>query len=595
MLNKNKKQTHETVSMNDVFRLIKYAFQFKTEVFKGLSLLLIAVLIGLLSPFIIKHIFDYHLIQNPVDQQAIIRLAISYLIIEIIGQGIRLWSNIEFQKVSVGVIKNMRIQVFEKIQEQHIEFFDTMPAGKIVSKITNDTAAVGELYTSFFSKILSAIVYLAGVIIALWIISPPFAMMCTIIVLIGFWFIKFYTRHATRHTQNIRQKLSELNGIINESIQGIPIIRAYNGQNKILNEFEQVNKERADSEMKLLVLESALSHNIISILRSTSMTLLILYFGIRVLGNRSDSTIGNIYVYMNYIGLIFKQANGIFEKMPQLQRAVVASKQVFEIIDKEGTPITEQKIERIKGNVSFRDIWFAYKEEEYVLKNINFEAKEGQTIGLVGHTGSGKSSILNLLMKFYQAQKGQILIDGQNLADIPAQSIREHMGIVLQEPYLFTGTILSNITLDNPSITRKQAEEALAMVGGDLVLQGLKEGIDEKVVERGNTLSAGQRQLISFARALAHDPRILILDEATSSVDSQTEQIIQEGMKILMQGRTTFVIAHRLSTIKNADKILLLDKGKIVEQGNHEELIAKKGRYYEMYQAQSAAKFEQAK
>jgi len=249
--------------------------------------------------------------------------------------------------------------------------------------------------------------------------------------------------------------------------------------------------------------------------------------------------------------------------------------------------VNDDKIARYRGNVRFEHVWFAYKEEEYVLKDINFEAKQGETIALVGHTGSGKSSIMNLLFRFYDVTKGAITIDGQNINDLSRQTVRDHMGIVLQDPYLFTGTIESNVSLGDPRISREIVERALEAVGGDRVLKNLPKGLDEPVIEKGSTLSSGQRQLISFARALAFDPAILILDEATSNIDSETEEIIQHAMDVLKKGRTTFIIAHRLSTIKNADKILVLDRGRIVEAGNHEELLACGGIYEQMYRLQS--------
>src|SRR5690606_27825875 len=252
-------------------------------------------------------------------------------------------------------------------------------------------------------------------------------------------------------------------------------------------------------------------------------------------------------------------------------QALVAAERVFRLLDRTGEPVSDEKIARYRGNVRFEKVWFAYEEDEYVLKDISFEAKQGETVALVGHTGSGKSSIMNLLFRFYDATKGTISIDGQDITKMSRQAVREHMGIVLQDPYLFAGTIESNITLGDSRISRKREEDALAAVGGERVLKHLPKGIDEPVVEKGSTLSSGQRQLVSFARALAFDPAILILDEATSNIDTETEEIIQHAMEVLKKGRTTFIIAHRLSTIKNADRILVLDHGRIAESGSHDE------------------------
>ncbi|WP_455675490.1 ABC transporter ATP-binding protein, partial [Pradoshia sp.] len=272
------------------------------------------------------------------------------------------------------------------------------------------------------------------------------------------------------------------------------------------------------------------------------------------------------------------------------EQAMVAGERVFSLLDEKGTDVNDERTARLNGHVEFKDVSFGYKDGEPVLKNISFEARQGETVALVGHTGSGKSSIMNLLFRFYDYQEGAILLDGKELKDIPRQTLREHMGIVLQDPYLFTGTVLSNITLDDPKITRGTAEKALKDVGADRVLANLEHGFDEPVVEKGSTLSSGQRQLISFARALAYNPAILILDEATSSIDTETETLIQEAMDVLKKGRTTFIIAHRLSTIKNADQILVLDKGEIVERGSHDELMSINGRYYQMYELQAGKK-----
>ncbi len=583
----NKSNIQTPIRKEDILRLVRYAFLFKKNLFLGILFLLLAVGFGLLSPFIVKQIMDKELVQATVSIGKVLLLAALFMFSDLGGHIAKFTGNYQLQIVSVSVIEKMRDEIFVAMQKQKVAFFDNMPAGKIVSKITNDTAAVGDLYVTVFSQFLTSIVYILGIITALLFIDPLFALLCVGIVFLFVGIVRFYTHYATKHNHIVRDKLSEINALINETIQGISIVQAFGGEKRITDEFEEVNQARVASENKLLILESALSHNIIDALRSFAMMGMVAYFGYFALKDHTNVSVGTIYVYMNYLALLFQQSNGVFDKMPLMQRSIVAAQHVFELMD---SPVEEQgkkQSENIRGDVRFENISFAYNEE-FVLKDINFEVKAGQTIGLVGHTGSGKSSILNLLMKFYSPQKGRVLIDNQDLQELTAQSVREYMGIVLQEPYLFTGTILSNITLDNPAITREKAEEALRMVGGELVTANLKDGIDEKVVERGSTLSAGQRQLISFARALAHDPRILILDEATSSIDSETEQVVQNAMKVLMQGRTTLVIAHRLSTIRNADKIILLDKGKILEEGNHDQLIEKQGKYYEMYQAQSS-------
>lgn len=277
-------------------------------------------------------------------------------------------------------------------------------------------------------------------------------------------------------------------------------------------------------------------------------------------------------------------------QLASLEQALVAGERVFKLLDEKGVPVSDEKMPRYRGNVEFNHVFFGYEEGRDVLKDIHFEAKQGETVALVGHTGSGKSSIMNLLFRFYDCDRGGILIDGKNIKDIPLQTVREHMAIVLQEPFLFTGTIYSNVSLNDPNISRERAEWALKAVGADDVLKNLEKGLDHPVTEKGSTLSSGQRQLISFARALAFDPAILILDEATSNIDTETETVIQRAMDVVKSGRTTFIIAHRLSTIKNADLILVLDHGEIVERGTHNELMERRGKYYQMYQLQQGFK-----
>lgn len=335
------------------------------------------------------------------------------------------------------------------------------------------------------------------------------------------------------------------------------------------------------------MLDSATSHNLVGVIRSLTFIMFIWYFGSAELAGDRAISIGMLYAFVDYITRLFNPVTNVVNQLANLERANVASERIFNLLDQPGEAVDDTRIDRYHGNVAFHHVWFAYKEEEYVLKDIDFEAKQGETIALVGHTGSGKSSIMNLLFRFYDVTKGSITIDGMNIQDHSRQTIRQHIGIVLQDPYLFTGTVASNVSLEDPRISRKMIEQALKAVGGEQVLANLPGGIDEPVIEKGSTLSSGQRQLISFARALAFNPAILILDEATSNIDTETEEIIQHAMEVLKKGRTTFVIAHRLSTIKNANRIFVLDQGEIVEQGTHDELLALGGKYSQMYKLQS--------
>lgn len=571
----------------DIKRLASYTLLFKSNFLKGLLFLLLAVVFELLAPFAVRKIFDEELKKAVIDKNSILYWIGLYLFVNITAMIFQYMSDIQLKIMAMRIVQKMRVQIYSNIQRIGISFFDNMPAGSIVSKVTNDTLAVQGLYVKVLGEIFKSTVYVISIYIILFTIQTQFALLATFLLPLVAFIIYIYNKKARVYNNVIRSKVSELNGAINETVQGISVIQAFNNQEQIQKDFDKTNEERVNQRTKLLVLNSATSYNIISTLRNIVFVVMIYYFGNKVIKDNAVTSVGLLYVYVDYISILFHHIHQIVQQMNEMSKSTVASSHVFEMIDKDGKDISDEKIEKINGTVEFKDISFYYKKDEYVLKNINISAEKGQTIALVGHTGSGKSSIMNLLLKFYQPQQGKILIDGMDLQTLQDQTIRDHMGIVLQEPYLFTGTILSNITLNKENISRQDAKKALEMVGGDLVLGNLKDGIDEKVVERGATLSSGQRQLISFARALAQNPTILILDEATSSVDSETEKIIQSAMDVLMKGRTTFIIAHRLSTIKNADKIYLLEKGRIIEQGTHSELLDKKGKYFDMYKTQS--------
>ncbi|MNN01019.1 putative multidrug resistance ABC transporter ATP-binding/permease protein YheH [compost metagenome] len=335
----------------------------------------------------------------------------------------------------------------------------------------------------------------------------------------------------------------------------------------------------------MLNLNAFTSHNLVNVLRSLSFAVVLWYFGSAQLSGVGIISLGVLYAFVDVLGRLFQPITGMVNQLAALDSSMVSAGRVFSLMDEPGEEVTDGSMPRYKGNVEFKDVSFAYKRD-YVLKNISFEAKQGQTVALVGHTGSGKSSIINLLFRFYDPQKGCITIDGQPVQDLPKQWIRQHMGIVLQDPYLFTGTIASNVSLGDKRISREMIEKSLKDVGAMKILSHLPKGLDEPVVEKGSTLSAGERQLISFARALAFDPAILILDEATANIDTETEALIQSALEVLKKGRTTFIIAHRLSTIRSADQILVLHRGEIVERGTHDELLALGGRYYQMYRLQ---------
>ncbi|MGX4588129.1 ABC transporter ATP-binding protein [Paenibacillus chitinolyticus] len=517
----------------------------------------------------------------------LIRLALLYLGLLAVAAVFTFGERYMLQVSANRVIQKLRLDVYRQIQRLPIHYFDNLPAGKVVSRVTNDTEAVRDLFVTVLANFFTGFVYITGIFIALFLLDVKLGAICLLIVpLLVVWVI-IYRKYASRYNKIIRSRLSDINGMINEAIQGMTIIRAFRRQKETMEEFETLNEDYLKHQQKLQSLNALTSHNLVGVLRNISFALLLWHFGGASMGTGPESVIsfGVLYAFIDYLNRLFQPITGMVNQLATLDQSIISAGRVFELMDERGEDVAEGRLPRYKGDVSFEQVSFAYKED-YVLKNISFEAKQGQTVALVGHTGSGKSSIMNLLFRFYDPQKGTIRVDGQDITAMPKQLLRQHMGIVLQDPFLFTGTIASNVSLGDGTIPREKVDAALRDVGGERIFANLPGGFDEPVLEKGSTLSAGQRQLISFARALAFDPAILILDEATANIDTETEAVIQAALDVVKKGRTTFIIAHRLSTIRSADLILVLHRGEIVERGNHEELLELGGRYSQMYRLQ---------
>lgn len=576
--------------MSTTKRLWRYALLYKKILVTGLFLLAIAVAADLAGPLVAKKIIDNYIAKaatQGLEFKPIAILLFVFFGLAVITAIFRYGQYILLQMGANRIIQKMRNDVYQHIQTLPIRYFDRLPAGKVVSRVTNDTEAIHDLFVQVLSQFAASFMTIFGIYIALFFLDWKMACIALLVIpLLILWMI-LYRKYAAKYNHITRSKLSDMNGMLNESINGMTIIQAFGREKQMEDEFNELNDEYYKYQNKLVLLDSATSHNLVGVIRSLTFIMFIWYFGSAELSGDRAISIGMLYAFVDYITRLFNPVTNVVNQLANLERANVASERIFNLLDQPGEAVDDTRIDRYHGNVAFHHVWFAYKEEEYVLKDIDFEAKQGETIALVGHTGSGKSSIMNLLFRFYDVTKGSITIDGMNIQDHSRQTIRQHIGIVLQDPYLFTGTVASNVSLEDPRISRKMIEQALKAVGGEQVLANLPGGIDEPVIEKGSTLSSGQRQLISFARALAFNPAILILDEATSNIDTETEEIIQHAMEVLKKGRTTFVIAHRLSTIKNANRIFVLDQGEIVEQGTHDELLALGGKYSQMYKLQS--------
>ncbi|WP_201002579.1 ABC transporter ATP-binding protein [Paenibacillus glycanilyticus] len=530
-----------------------------------------------------KELYQFYKPEIP----SLMKLAGLYVGLLVLGAVFTYGQRLLLQTSANRIVRRMRNDVFAHTQRLPVNYFDTLAAGQVVSRITNDTEAIRELYVAVLANFFSAIVYMTAIYGALFLLDPRLALFALPLVPILLVWINLYRRFAARYNRIIRTKLSEINAMINESIQGMAIIQAFRRQKETFKEFDELNEHYFTYQNKLLSLNSITSHNLVNVVRNIIFLIVIWFFWGDWFG--AAIGVGVLYAFVDLMNRMFQPIVGVVNQLSNLETARVSAERVFTLMDQPGVEVEPGMMERYKGEVKFDNVSFAYKKDEYVLKNISFTARQGDTVALVGHTGSGKSSIMNLLFRFYDSNEGSIIIDGKDVLDIPKQHLRQHMGIVLQDPFLFTGTIASNISLNNPAISRERVEQALRDVGAYDMFAQLPGGIDAEVIEKGSTLSAGQRQLISFARALAYDPAILILDEATASIDTETEAIIQEALDVLKKGRTTFVIAHRLSTIRQANQILVLDRGRIVERGNHDELMDHRGKYFAMYQLQQGS------
>lgn len=573
-------------------RLLTYLSYYKKQFTGGAILLLLAAALELTSPLIAKQLIDRVMTpavnSSNLDTMLLIQLLAGYLLVNLIGSLFRYISLLQLRKMSNSIVKKMRDQLFDHMHKLPVSYFDQIPAGKVVARITNDTEVLrSNFYVIVISNLLSNIIQIIGAFIALFLLNRTLgAAMLILIPILGIW-QHFYTKYASRYNLAMREYISQISGQLNEFVQGMAIIQAFQRENQLQKEFNETVEKWFKTGRKYLLLDSSIAWGLGNLLRNSTILILITTLAAFFLDGRLAISAGLLYAFIDYINRLYDPIEGLVQTITNVQQSLAAGQRVFEFADQ---PVEKQQSEQLtvtNGDVSFQQVTFGYDPEQAILHDINFDVAAGETIALVGHTGSGKSSILNLLFRFYDPQQGKIVVDGQVIADYDRHSLRDSMAIVMQDPYLFTGTIASNIGMNDPTITEAMIIDALKQVGADYLLSRYEKGIHHPVVEKGNEFSSGERQLISFARALVFDPKILILDEATSHVDTETESIIQKAMTVLQKGRTTFMIAHRLSTIKQADQILVLDQGKIVERGTHASLVQGQGIYQQMYQMQA--------
>lgn len=571
-----------------LMRLLTYTKPHWRILVFAFGLLILTTAAEILGPILVKIFIDDYLTPHYLPFKPLFWLGFIYLMIQIGGAFITYFQSLTFQTIALKIIQQLRIDVFSKVQTLGMRFFDKTPAGAIVSRATNDTEAIKDLFVDVLVTFIQGFFLLVGIFVAMFMLHVKLAFFCLIILPFLVMIVRTYRKHSTVFYRNMREQLSKINAKLNESISGMAIIQLFRQEKRLQNEFAEINDKHYEAGMKNIKIDSLLLRPAIDLVYILAIIIVLSFFGVSSF--HSPVEIGVLYAFVNYIERFFKPINQMMQRLTMYQQAMVAGTRVFELLDEEEVSPEQWKTEKeiIKnGNITFENVSFSYDGRQDVLKDISFTVKSGETVALVGHTGSGKSSIVNLLMRFYEFQRGDIYIDGVSIKEINKQELREKMGLVLQDPFLFYGTVMENIRLYHEKITDEEVKAAAQFVQVDDFISGLSGGYNHPVVERGAAFSSGQRQLIAFARTIAANPRILILDEATANIDTETEEAIQVALQKMRKGRTTIAIAHRLSTIQDADQILVLHQGSIVERGTHQELLAKQGLYYKMYLLQN--------
>lgn len=575
-------------------RLLSYAKPYAFQIAISILAILIVTMTNLLRPYLVKVAIDNYInssLPKYIAINGVLRIGTIYLAIIFIAFIVNYGQVYLIQYTGQKIIFNLRQQIFEHIQGMSLSFFDKNPVGRLVTRVTNDTDTLNEMYTSVIVNLFNDIFIISGIIIAMLSLNIKLALISLSTVPLIILGMYIYRKLATQAYRLVRLKLARINAFLSEHISGMKIVQIFVMEKKKYEDFKIINAEYYNANMKQLKI-FAIFRPSMDLIYSLTLSLLIWYGGKSILSNVVE--FGVLFAFINYLQQMFQPIFDISEKYDILQSAMASAERIFMLLDTKEQILNPEKplpFENVEGSIEFKNVWFSYTGDEWVLKDVSFHVNPGETVAFVGATGAGKTSIISLLCRFYDIQKGQILIDGKDIKEINQEDLRKNIGIVLQDVFLFTGNIKSNIRLNNDNITDEEIYNVSKYVNAHHFIKNLPDGYNSKVTERGSTLSAGQRQLLAFARALAFNPKILVLDEATANIDTETEILIQDALKKLTKGRTTLIIAHRLSTIQHADKIIVLHKGRIREMGTHKELLDKKGLYYNLYSLQYKEQF----
>lgn len=572
-------------------RLFKYAKGQELKFLLSIFLMLIAVGLDLLLPLLLGRAAGV-LDSDNIDFNKIVWIVVAYAVCLIISNIILYFQSMILQKTGQRIIYKVREDIFSHIEKFSANQFNTIPVGKLVTRVTNDTNTLNELYTSVIINLLKSVFSIAGALGAMFALHVSLTLyilaLSPILIVISI----FFRKNSRKAYRQVRTKLTNVNTFLSENLSGMKVTQIFNQEAKKKNEFYNKNTELKKAGLKEIFIFGVFRPSIYVIYIS-ALTLVLWFSGESFFGNmdfiKSVITLEILIAFIQLIDKLFNPIQQLAEQFNVLQSSFASAEKIFSILDTVPEVVDEEdaiEIDNLEGNIEFKNVWFKYIEDEWILKDVSFKINANDTVAFVGATGSGKTTILSLIVRNYDIQKGQILIDGIDIKKIKIASLRKNIGQMLQDVFLFSGTILSNIQMKEEDITENDVIEACKYVNADSFIEELPNKYHEEVRERGNNFSSGQRQLLSFARTLVHKPKIMILDEATANIDTETEVLIQDSLEKMMSIGTMLIVAHRLSTIQHADKIIVLSKGEIVEEGNHQELLKKRGQYYKLYQLQ---------
>lgn len=577
-------------------RLIRYLVPYKKLVALALLLTVVLNLVRQIGPLLTKWAIDDYVAPAAGGRlnlnaafDGIALLALAYIGSLAVTLCIGYFQDVMLNTIGQRVMYDLRQEIFAKLQSIEVSFYDNNPVGRLVTRLTTDVDSLNELFTAGLVEVLGDFVLIAGALGMMFYFNWKLAIVSLLVVPLLWAATMWFRRGAREGFRRVRTKIARLNAFTQEHISGAQVVQLFNREQKALDQFSEINTAHKQANLDT-IFYYAVFYPLVNLISAIGIAAIVWYGGGQVIQN--VITVGTLVAFLQYTQRLWQPIQDISDKYNVFQAAVVASERVFKLLDtpdkieSPAKPYQPASREQVLGRIEFRNVWFAYKDEDWVLKDVSFTVEPGESIALVGHTGSGKTTISNLLMRFYDIQRGEILLDGVDIRQWELQKLRENFAVVLQDVFLFSGDIAGNIRLGNEAISEERVEWAAREVRAASFIEELPERFKASVRERGAGFSVGQKQLISFARALAFDPRILVLDEATSSIDTETEQLIQEAIEKVMTGRTSIIIAHRLSTIQRVDKIIVLHKGEIREMGNHQALLAERGLYFKLYQLQ---------